>query len=275
MKKYSLYLMGFLLFAISCDEICTHIPPPVIVEDDRVIMIEELTGVNCTPCAAAAAILEDIIENADGAVVAYGIHGLRQSEPIEGSKYDFRNEDAEELESYLIDLGKPAASFNRTEESPTTGSLVHGPTVWQAIVDQELIKPQVADVKITSNYDTDSRRVDITVDVTSLENITGEINLVVAISESDLIDPQSSPDGNILDFKHKHVLKELLTPILGIPISNDGLMIGDPVDSRFSYTIPAELNGEWIPENMEITAFITADDRNGEIQQAAQIHLTE
>lgn len=274
MTKYSLSLFGFLLFAFSCNEISTLIPPPVVVEDNRVIMIEELTGVSCVPCAPAAAILEDIIDNADGAVVAYGIHGRSQSEPRPESKYDFRNEDAEELESYLVDIGKPAASFNRVASS--TGSLSYGKAVtWQAFVDQELSKPQVADIDITSTYDAVTRRVDIAVNATSLENITGVINLVVAISESNLIDPQSASSGDIIDFKHKHVLKKLLTPVLGNPIASTGMSSGQRESTNFSYTIPAELNGEWIPENMEITAFITAEDRNGEIQQAAQIHLTE
>jgi len=274
MSKSYLYLLGLILFAISCNEIPTPLPPPIVVEEGRVIMIEELTGVSCTPCAAASAILEEILDNADGAVVAYGIHGRFQSEPRPESKYDFRNEDAEQLESYLVEFGKPAASFNRTVSN--TGSLVYGqPASWQASVDQELVKPQAADINIISTYNAAARRVDISVNVTSLENITGVVSLVVAISESNLVDPQSAPSGDIKDFKHKHVLKKLLTPLLGNPIVSSGMSSGQSESSIFSYTIPDELNGEWTPENMEITAFITAEDRGGEIQQAAQIHLTE
>ena len=47
------------------------------------------------------------------------------------------------------------------------------------------------------------------------------------------------------------------------------------IRKTYTYTVPEEVNGEWIPENMEITAFITSKDRDGEVQQAAQIHLTE
>ncbi len=274
MKNSIIYLFGLLLVLYSCNEIETPIPGPIEVPDGRVIMIEELTGVSCTPCAAASAILNDILINADGAVVAYGIHGIFQSEPRTESKYDFRNPDAEELELFLREFGKPAASFNRTESS--TGSLVEPqPASWQASVDKELVKPQVADIVIISTYDEATRRVDIDVTVRSIESIPGPINLVVAISESNLIDPQSSPNGDILDFKHKHVLKKLLTSITGDPIASSGLSSGESVPGTYSYTIPEEFNGEWIPENMEITAFITADDRNGEIQQAAQIHVIE
>ena len=275
MKHKSSYLIAALcLFLYSCDEMCTPIPDPVTVPDGRVIMIEELTGVSCTPCAAASAILEDILNNYDGAVVAYGVHGGFQSEPRPDSKYNFVNDDAEELENYLINFSKPAASFNRTE-SPDMSIVYVQPASWQAIVDQEVVKPQVADVAIVSTYDQVSRRVDIDISIRSLENITGGVNLVVAISESNLIDPQSAVGGDIIDFKHKHVLKKLLTSVAGDPIASSGINTGESVQATYSYTIPAEVNGEWIPENMEITAFITADDRNGEIQQAAQIHLTE
>jgi hypothetical protein len=268
MKKFNFYLLG-LFFALSCNEIPTPIPPPIEVPEGRVIMIEELTGVSCTPCAAASAILEEILDNGDGAVVAYGVHGRFQSEPLPDSKYDFRNEDAEELESYLVEFGKPAASFNRTTSN--TGSLVYGqPATWQAFVDEELVKPVVANVEISSSYNDASRRLDISVDVRALVDLEGTINVVVAVSESNLIDPQSAPGEAIPDFKHKHVLKKLLTPVLGDAIASSGMIAGESETAMYSYTIPAELNGEWIPSNMEITAFITAEDRNGEIQQAAQ-----
>lgn len=276
MKYYVLYIFGLvtILFS-SCDEIETPIPPPIVVEEGRVILIEELTGVSCTPCAAASAILEGIIDGADGAVVAYGIHGSFQSEPLSASKYDFRNEDAAELERYLVEFGKPAASMNRTISN--TGSLVYAqPASWQAPVDAELEKPRVANVVIRSTYNESTRRADIEVDVNALLDIEGALNLVVAISESNLIDPQKAPGEDIIDFKHKHVLKEHLTTFLGDPIASAGLAAGEAIDTRnFSYTLPDELNGEWLPENMEITAFITAENLNGEVQQAAQVNLVQ
>jgi len=269
MKLSYFYFIGFLLITFSCNEIPTPLPPPVEVPEGRVIMIEELTGVSCVPCAAASAILAEILENADGAVVAYGVHGRFQSDPLPESKYDFRNEDAEELESYLVEFGKPAASFNRTTSN--TGSLVYGqPASWQAFVDQELVKPVVANVEIRPTYDEASRRIDIRVSVRALVDLQGVINVVVGVSESDLVDPQKAVGEEILDFKHKHVLKKLLTPVLGDPISSSGMVAGEIQSATYSYTVPAELNGEWIPSNMEVTAFITSEDENGEIQQAAQ-----
>jgi len=276
MKQFFIYIIIAIgLSFVSCEEICTPIPPRVEAEAGRVIIIEELTGVECVPCAAAAAILEDIIVQANGAVVAYGVHGRFQSDPLPENKYDFRNPDAAELEGYLVEFGKPAAAINRSESS--TGSFVWPtPGGWQAPVDAELSKPHIANVIISSIYNNATRRVDIEVDVNAIQDIEGVINLVVAISESDLIDAQDSPDGVIPDFKHKHVLREMVTTILGDPVAIAGLSAGEAIDTkRYSYTIPAENNGEWIPKNMEITAFITAEDRNGEVLQAAQIHIIE
>jgi len=272
MKKSYLYLLGLLFFTLSCNDDIPDITPTLEISEGRVIMIEELTGVSCVPCATASEILEEIIENSDGAVVTYSVHGKFQSDPLPESKYDFRTQDAEELESFLVEFGKPAASFNRTTSN--SGSLVYTfPASWQATIDQELDKPKVADVEINSSFNDESRRVDITVNVRAIADLNGPINVVVAISESNLIDPQMAIGGDIVEFKHNHVLKELLTPVLGDPIATTGITAGQSETATYSYTLPAELNGEWLPSNMEITAFITSEDRNGEVQQAAQIPI--
>jgi len=103
-----------------------------------------------------------------------------------------------------------------------------------------------------------------------LEDIGGEINVHVVITESHLIDPQKSQtQGIIKDFEHNHVFKKSLTG--GI----QGKGRGEIYRYNESYTLPDEVNGEWIAENMEVIAFVTATDRDGEVQQAAQIHLVE
>lgn len=270
MNRYFVILSILLL--VSCEEQMIPIPDPVVPPEGRVVLIEELTGVECVPCFEASAVLRGILDQYDGAVVAYGIHGDLQSTPLEDSKYDFRYPDAESLELSMSFFGKPSAAFNRIRDEAAGINAFPRSDTWQGLIDIELIKPHVANVFITSNYNASERRVDMNVRSVLLREISGNIDVHVVISESHLIDAQKSPQGTVKEFEHEHVMKESLTGLSGQSIGSD-ISADEPIDMNFSFTIPDEVNGEWIPENMEITAFITSDDMNGEVLQAAQEHI--
>jgi len=247
-------------------------PEPV----GRVMLIEDMTGVNCPPCHGAITLVESNMQTYKGSIIAYGIHGNVQSNPISGSKYDFRYPDAAALEANFRIMGKPAASFNRKQF--TNGSRAKNNfNTWQAEIDEELQKPHVMDILMQSSYDSETRTADIDISVIPLESMSGSLSLHVVITESHLIDPQKtqiSGQPTIDDFEHNHVMKASLTGLPGKPIG-ENVAANEIIKETISYTIPAEANGEWIAENMEIIAFVTASDRNDEVQQAAQISLVE
>lgn len=272
MNKFISLVILLLLFT-SCEEQMIPIPDRVVAAQGRVMLIEDMTGVNCVPCFNANIILDNIIAANKSSIVIYGIHGKVQSEPIDGSKFDFRYDDAEAAELDFNVVGKPSAAFNRITYSNGRRIKLNSAT-WQPVIDQELVKPQVAELKMLSTYDEATRTTQIDISAIPLEDINGELDLHVVVSESHLIDSQASPNGIVFDYDHKHVMKKSLTGLQGDFLVTDA-KADDIIRKTYTYTIPAELNGEWIPENMEITAFITSKDRDGEVQQAAQIHLVE
>jgi len=255
----------------SCSEVQILIPDGPGPANGRILLIEEFTGVECARCAPASILLKSIAEDSEGAIVYYAVHGGFLAEPHVESKYDFRNPAAYHLETSNIFFGKPAASFNRVlpDNGETAKSLFN---TWQPFIDAELAKKQVIEISMSTDYNATTRQVTVFVGVTLLEDIDGKVNLNMLITESHLIDPQDSPTTRILDFEHNHVVKSFLSSV-------DGDMVGinlkaeETINRTYSYTIPTEDNGEWTVENMEITAFVTSEDRNGEVQQAAQILL--
>lgn len=263
------------VIAMSCEEQMIMIPEAPDATEGRVMLIEDMTGANCPPCHEAILLLDEFILENKGSIILYGVHGIIQSEPIEDSKYDFRYEDAQNLEREFNPPGKPAASFNRITFSNGTKVKINSAT-WASFIDGELVKPQVAELLVKSTYDSESRQAEIDLSMIPLEDISGEVSVHVVITESHLIDPQKSQSqGVIKDFEHNHVYKKSLTGgIQGSFLATDA-QSGEIYRYKASYTLPEEINGEWIPENMEVVAFITASDRNNEVQQAAQVHLTE
>jgi len=272
MNKILLVSFFFPFLFISCEEQMIMIPPAP-ESAGRVLLLEDYTGVNCVPCFGANAYVEELLASNPGSVIAYGIHGSLQSEPISGSTYDFRYPDAADFEQASGLLGKPSASFNRVT-LPNGRKVQLNVASWQGFVDTELTRRQVAEIKMERTYDDGARQADIDVIVIPREDIAGDVNVHVVVTESHLVDSQASPDGVEEEFEHNHVMKASLTGLLGAPLASN-LKEGNEYTYNVSYTCPEEVNGEWNPENMEVIAFITAKDRDDEVLQAFQIHMTD
>ena len=272
MKRLKFIVFLSLAFS-ACEEQPIPIPDPVFATDGRVMLIEDFTGVNCVPCFGATAFINGVLAENENSVIALGIHGGLQSEPIDGSKYDFRYQDAMDLESNFNVVGKPAAAFNRVDVADGRKIQLNSST-WQRFIDQELLKRQVADLFITTSYSPETRQVEIEVAAVPLEDMAGTVNVHVIMAESHLLDSQNSPGGVVLDFEHNHVLKNSLTSLQGNILGID-LIRGEIYSERYTYTIPSTENGQWLPENMEVIAFITAAERSNSVQQAALAPVIE
>ncbi len=275
MNNKAIFLLTIMMIAISsCEEQPIPIPDPVIPAEGRVILLEDLTGVQCVPCHNANLFIEALLEETDGAVVTYGIHGDLQSEPHTESRYDFRYPDAASLEFSVDFLGKPSALFNRVVQNNGREAQTN-PATWQAFVDAELSKPQVMEILIETAFDESTRRIDIEVTAIALEDIPGQTSIHMVITESHLFDVQSTPppDGIVIEYEHNHVMKASLTGLQGDFLS-EGLQQNESIRRTYSYTLPEAFDGEWNPDNIDIVAFVTAADRANEVQQAAQAQVT-
>jgi len=273
MKNYIFVLCLICFTFFSCEEQMIPIPERPTSTEGRVMLIEDITGVSCVPCHNANVYVNNLLKESNGAVVAYAIHNGSLSTPHSNSKYDFRYPDVRELESTVDYIGQPSGMFNRVTQA--NGRIAQSnPSTWQPYVDAELTKPNFLKIEMSADYNTGSRTAEIEIEIVPLSNISGETNIHVVMTENKLIDPQSTPEGVVEDYEHNHVMKESLTGVNGQFLAND-LVAFESVIIPFTYTIPAEENGEWIPENMEVIAFVTSKNQNNEVLQAAVKHVVE
>ena len=273
MKKIFQLIVVVVLFSTACEEQPVEVPPFDPPNTGRVVIIEELTGVSCPNCPAGIAIINSILDQFDGNVVTYGVHGLNQTKPKDDSKYDFRYQDAIDLEEKLKPFfGKPAASINRVLFAGQDHVSNTSRDLWPSMVEEELLKPQQLEIFLDSSFDEDTRMASINVGVRALEDIPGQLQLHVAVTESHLIDPQDDVDRTIPDYEHNHVLKDLLSQLDGDVLATN-ISTSEILNRPYMYLVPEEVNGEWIPDNMEIVAFITSTASNGEVLQAGKIYL--
>ena len=283
MKIYQLVIVGLIMTLLpSCEETIIEIPPISNECSDKVLLIEELSGVSCPNCPKGTTALNEILAIFPGKVVAYAIHGDFLAEPKSGSKYDFRTSEGAAQEQFLEPWrGKPAAAidrfkFTQFDQDPDGTITSTRFDSWLSLVEDRCQTPQSLNLIIESDYDMESRTSTIVVTATGVLPLPGELRMNVVISESHLIDLQDAgPDGIIEDYEHNHIMKERLSELTGDFFIND-LSIDQTISKTYSYTVPDEVAGEWIPENMEITAFVTeGGQQRGVVLQAAQEQLVQ
>ncbi len=275
-----IYLGLLLVFLSSCEEKMVFVPDnPGPPETDKVVLIEELTGATCPNCPKGAAALASILEQFEGAVIGVGIHGEQQAEPVPNlSIYDFRNPAAAAVEaSFSPFLGKPSAVINRVKFENQDFLAITGTDTWSTFVETELDRPNEMNVFPNLSYDPVTRQIDLDVVVNGVESITGDFSLTVYLTQSHIIDAQEDVSDIILDFEFNHVLMDAMTNPLGDSFFTGTINNGDILSRQYSYTLPENpQDGLWIPEDMEVIAFITnVDIEDPRVIQAAIVHLQE
>jgi len=269
MKQLLFLGLMMTLFCLACQEQGINVPEFVLPATDKVVLVEELTGVECSNCPAASAELGAILDRFEGLVVGYGIHGAGFTNPISGeSNYLFRNQDNIELENSISYLGKPAATINRIQFEDEDYLAVDAYNLWQGLIEREFEKPSVVNIEMYTSYDEISRQLTIDIDVIPIATIEGNLYLTVTLNESHIIDAQNDNGIIIRDYEHNHVLREIMSNVegdlIGLPV------IQERISRKYTYTIPQE-DGTWIASNMQLIAFVSNDATNpGEVLQARQ-----
>jgi len=278
MKKILILFSAIMVFA-SCEEVPVIIPTggggPIDTMDNVVkkVLLEELTGVSCPNCPAGTAALEGILSVFGDRVIANAIHGQFLAQPTAQSLYDFRNEDAKNLELALGPLiAKPAAVIDRVHFEGQDFQSVVTTGIWQALVMERLELPALAAIELTSEYNEATRRANITVTVTAVEDIIGNVKLSVVTNESHMIDAQLDQNVVLDTYEHNHVMRHMLTSINGDLIATD-MAEGESLTFDYTYTVPAESNGEWVADNMEVIAFVTSSFFDDHVMQVEAVHL--
>ena len=278
MKYINIFFAVAILFSFSsCNEKPIEIPPPPPAPENRVILIEEITGVSCPNCPAGAATIADFKATYPDNVISVAYHSppnFTETRPT--SIYDFKRDEAADIQSSIGGaFGKPSAAFNRQVQS---NNFVWAGFIdaWPGLAQAELDKPATFLLDIENTYNEDTRA--LSCKVIGMPRITNEDSyfIHVMITENNIIDAQLDQTTDIEDYEHDHVFHKLLTNSVNGEAFSSGVTDGSAIEATFNFTLPVQSETEtvpWIPENCEIIAFITNAD--GVVEQAAEAHVTE
>ena len=288
MKKY-LAILSSILIITSCD---VEDGPFITdydsyVNPEKKVLIEDFTGHLCPNCPDAARELDAIHDIYGDQIIGMAIHVSKSfARPYPASQapsfqYDFRTNWGDELDGYygISAMGLPRGMVNRIG-FPDNHKL--GKDEWASTVALELKKEINFKIYISS----DDNSISITSEVQN--NISSEYNLVVCLTESNIINWQKDGQDNIEDYQHNHVLR---TVLMDEELSNSSNYVaGQQIETLINYDLAAleqynidystnntaELGngnaGYWDASNMSIIAYIYKTTTK-EIVQVEESHL--
>ena len=293
--KNIITLLSFILIITSCDvvegpyEIDTgNIIPTNTNIYVKKILIEDYTGHTCPNCPAAARELEAIHEVYGDQIIGLALHvSTGFAGPWTGSgkfEYDFRTKWGTDWDNFfdISNSGLPRGMVNRMGY-PDNHKL--GKNEWLSAVITELEKEIDFGINITTNIIGGDGVITINTDI--LNNINGDYNLVVCLSESNIINWQKDGAEDVENYEHNHALRSLLSDENLSASSN--YSNADKIEKTISVNLStleqfninysantAELGngnaGGWNESNISVIAYIY-DNTTQEILQVEESHL--
>ncbi|MFN0013869.1 MAG: Omp28-related outer membrane protein [Saprospiraceae bacterium] len=280
MKKIRFGLLALLggLYFSACEEKLVIITPMTDTGggtpgvQKRTVLAEELTGVRCPNCPQGTAALVDLDKQYGEQLVVVSIHAaLGYDTPYPSSQYDFRTGKGTELANYIGSaFFFPAASINRRIVPPETEPYLPR-QVWAGIIAEELQKALAIEIDLETTFDAGSRKLDISADLTPLEDLNGEHRFTVMITQDSIVDVQKVDLVTVPNYTHRHILRSIVTQASGDVIT-EPLTIGTPVKKTYSVTLPAS----WDAKHCSVVVAVSRGGvPNKEVLQAAEKHVIE
>lgn len=275
MLRFLTILPVSILLLAGCKEIGPDVrfgPPTGL--GDRVVLIEEFTGVQCVFCPPGTEELENLLLLYPDNLAVVSIHTGFFATPVPNkSKEDFRTPEGDALNVFLgsPDKGYPSSIINR-RRFPGETSLHNVQSKWAAYVAEEAGKEAPVGLTLTPVFDPASRKLSVQVSGIARQNVDSPLRMTVMVTESGMVDLQKDIRyGDVENYTHKHVLRGMLNNSTeGDLVAPNGVRQGETLN----YSAERVLPENWKPEKLQIIAFLTEGPTKYVIQ-AAKAYLPE
>ena len=253
-KKITLgVLLSFFGFCAIAQTIVSTNP------ENRKVILEEFTGVNCTFCPDGHAIAQALQDNNPENVFLVNIHSGGYAVP-NGNQPDFRTQWGEAIDDQSGLIGYPAGTINRQNfpglEQGDGGTTAMSRGQWGAAASTVLNQGSYVNVGVQAVLNVQTNTMVIDVEAYYTDNspeATNKFN--VAILQNNTLGAQIG--GNMGDnYNHMHRLIDMVTGQWGVDITNT--TAGSLYNNQFTYTIPTDNNGIAIEVgDLEVVVFVT------------------
>jgi Outer membrane protein Omp28/Secretion system C-terminal sorting domain len=231
---------------------------------NRKILLEEYTALNCGNCPAGHVVAEAILAAHPAEAVLVNLHAGPLAVPS-GSQPDFRNPWSTQL---LGDFGIGATPRGLVNRRAYNGSTVLSTANWTGAANTILALPSVVNMAASTAFDNDARLLTVNVALYYTADSPGDDDRIfVLLTEDHLPGWQSNygAGGHFPNYDHRYVMRAYLTALTGDPVSTTSM--GTSVARTYTYTVPQEFE----IANCSVVAFVgeSALAGYGEVHQVA------
>jgi thiol-disulfide isomerase/thioredoxin len=234
-------------------------------EKVRKVLLEDFTGQKCPNCPEAAELAHNLQTIYEEQLILLTVHAGYYSEPSASGDFtaDYRTSVGNDLNGYFGFIGYPSGMVNRTAYK---GSVVLFKDDWEGALEAQVALPAQAEIKITPDYNSSTRKLTCDLESTFFEDLAGTFNICVFITESGIVSPQQTEQGVNQNYEHNHVLRASMNGTWGDPVGEDGTATAN---AKLSDSFEITLDNAWNADNCGIIAFIYNTATN-EVLQAEE-----
>lgn len=229
------------------------------------VLLEDYTGVRCTNCPAAGEMALELQKQYGHNVIVLGVHSGFLSAPI-GGYPNFKTKEGDEWYNFFGFDSNPIGTINRKFNS---GSYAFNSPEWGDAIAATLQEEAVVEMTPIVNYDESNRELEINVFSKFLtEMIDTTYRLTVCIMEDSIVGKQLTPDGDDLDYVHRHVFRETINGTWGESLNGtdeNPLVIAPKEMIIKSYSV--KLNETYNADQCYVIAYVA----NGETKEVLQV----
>jgi len=236
----------------------------------KIVLLEEYTGVYCYTCPATHQVIAGIISLYPGKVIVTNTHstsfGIYTDPDVMGNLYDFRTVDGDSVVDMLGGvISLPSGVVDRLVHPGETTVISQNRDLWASYVGQQLAEDVKVNIEITTNFTADTRNLQVVVTLNYVQAVNEVNNLSVLFVENNIIDKQQAVDFSVdSNYAHQHILRDYLTDYEGneIAITKEP---GRVYIRVYNYTLPLD----WEQDNVEVIGFVHQQGASLEVLQGA------
>ncbi len=231
--------------------------------ENRNVILEEFTGINCTFCPDGHKIASNYANANAGDVFLVNIHVGGYAVPGAGQP-NFRTSFGTAIANQSGLTGYPAGTINRnlfSGLSQGSGTAMSRGN-WVGAANQVLADPSYVNLALDATIDVTAMTLTVTVEAYYTGDGSASNKLNVAVLQNGIRGPQTgasslypeniNPDGT---YNHKHMLRHFMTGQWGDDI--DTTTAGTLISRTYTWNIPADINGVDVEiADLEIVAYV-------------------
>lgn len=238
---------------------------------DKNVLLEDFTGVQCINCPSATRVAEEIVESREGRVSMLAIHVTETfGSPMPESREDYRIDEGRRIFTEMLSgtQNLPLGSVDRMLFDDQNVQKIGFP-LWNGYVNRQLGEVTPVNIHVsTQDYDDENRTVILNTKAFFTQAVDTEVRLSIAISESGIIDYQKYPDRVEPNYELNYTLRAMVNGYNGIRLAESV-----PQNQVYERQYRISLLDNWEAENCNIHVFVHRGSPKFEVYHVQEIPL--